>query len=268
MKILLDCCANHNGDTQTIETMIKEAARIGADYVKFQLYESHRLRKDYPDYVERCHGYYKTMLDYPDIVNIERVCKQQGIKSLYTVFNAEVAEQLAQDNGKHDIVKIASSDCNNWELIDTCLHMFKEVIISTGMHEGYQIKQILKRYKGRLHDKITMLFCRSLYPTSNSYDYFDDIHSMVWLRNNFNKWGISDHGDGLDNILEFLRAVSGGSEPDYVERHFILKHDPTKKDDAVSSTPEEAIALTSFPFPLLSESEKDMAKLYIGKWDG
>ena len=251
-KIIADCCNAHEGERFLMGKMIEETARIGCDYVKFQLFDAEKLNKKWENYEQAYEHYKKCQLSDDDIEFILHYCITNEIKALFTAFDINQAKRLNRFTCGR--IKIASPDCNNWDLIGYCTRNYEVVFISLGMHTGVEIKKIFS--KGYT---IIPMFCRSVYPVEY-YWHESDKKAMEYLKNNFDLWGISDHSETVSNAIQIVDEL----QPDYIERHFTLEK-TGKKDDIVSSTPEDMARLTNYPFPELSEEEIKNRK-YITRW--
>lgn len=261
MKIIADACANHCGERRMMDEMIQKAALAGVDVIKFQSFKADKLRKDWPDY-ENAYAYYKKHeLSEDDHHWLIQQCKIYGIEFLTTVFDLETVDFLAGLG--LDRVKIASSDCNNWPLIDKCLDRFEHVIISTGMHSSTEIRQLAGFLGSRL-EKVTVMHCVSLYPTPP-----DRVNMMrvAWLMQMFPSVGFSDHTLGTD---AGKLAISLGVA--CVEKHFSLDRTFPGNDQAMSATIDEFVELVDWRDKIqmmmfcpenLPDGE---ARRYIGKW--
>jgi sialic acid synthase SpsE len=237
-KIIADFCANHLGDKRLIEQGIKLLAEAGVDIVKFQAFRAEDLNKAYEPYALH-YAYYKSVelkdSDYKFI--IER-CKHYGIEPLFTVFTLErlaFIEELGLEK-----VKIASPDGDNDDLIDAANDSFDETIVSTGMIDQEQIKNL------RTNINNVLLYCISKYPTLESDIDYDKMRLFD---------GFSDH---TASTVAAKRAIDFNLE--YVEKHFTLgKHLPGR-DQAMSSTLEDFKEIVAY------RNFKDNVKKYKIRW--
>lgn len=258
MRVIADCCSNHLGNKDTMMQMIDSAANIGCDFVKFQLYDADNLNKNWNNYQEAYDYYKKCQLTDKNIYDIIIKCESRNTIPLFTAFDLGQAVRLR--NFRTRCVKIASPDMANAELIEYCLCNFLTVFVSTGMHYGHEIKRLFNKYKNHFQTgRMVPFYCRSEYPAPEYGD--KDMDAMTFIRDNSKYWGISDHSENTDNILRLLWYAFA---PDYIERHFTLEKNG-KKDDVVSSDPDDMAKLTNYPFPELSKSEIESRK-YIGRW--
>lgn len=216
-KIIADACSNHLGDRRLIEEMIKQAAEVKIDIIKFQSFKADNLNKNYPNYSEM-YNYYKSVeLSRDDHVFIIQKCEEYGIEPLFTALDLDSAQLLSRL--KLEKVKIASPDATNKPLIDFCLCFFEEIIISTGMMTDSEFARFTK------YINTPILYCISKYPTPIEEV---DFEKMVLFD------GFSDHTEG---IKASLKAIDLGMS--YIERHYTLGKYLPGKDHKLSSTPDE-----------------------------
>ena len=219
--IIADACANHLGQRVIMEEMIKKAAEIGIDYLKFQSFKADKLNKNWDNYIEN-HDYYKKHeLSFDDHIFIKLQCNKYNIKPLFTVFDLDSAEELKALN--IESVKIASPDANNFELIEYVIENFNDVFISTGMHNKREIKKLREFIK--YMPTVRLFYCVSKYPTRMEDINFDD---MLFFD------GFSDHTETLEASKKALDLGMG-----IIERHFTLGKDLPGRDHKLSSTPDE-----------------------------
>jgi sialic acid synthase SpsE len=226
-KIILDACNNHLGNHDILVAMIKEAKRLKADYIKFQLFNHERLSSLYPNYSEYKKKLEKCQIDRSKLGCIFNTCQSVGIMPMFTIFSSDritFLEKYAKDNGiKQYAVKIASSDMSNYVLVQEVLDTFDtERFISCGMHTKQEIAAVRKHYSNL---GINWLYCVSMYPTPREYI---DLNEMVLFD------GFSDHTNTTDMAL---KALSLGIQ--FLEMHFTLGRSLPCKDSIVSKVPSE-----------------------------
>lgn len=218
-NIILDACGNHNGDIKLIEKMIIDAKEIGADYIKFQLFNAEELNKEWENYEINYKYYSKLQLDATMANYIIDLSKKINIKVLFTAFSLNMARALHSLGQKE--VKIASPDADNWELILFCIMNFERVFISTGMITTKNLIQL----KQLIRPKDILFYCVSKYPT-NIKDI--DYDKMALYD------GFSDHTETIDSAK---KAIDLGMQ--WIERHFTLGKFLPGRDHKLSSTPDE-----------------------------
>jgi N,N'-diacetyllegionaminate synthase len=244
-----------------MEAMIRAAASVGVDIVKFQSFRANKLRKDYPNYEQERAYYAAHELSMRDHSFLMDRCEEYGVEFLTTVFDLDTVDFL-QDIGLRQ-VKIASPDANNWALIDKCLKAFDHVIISTGLHTSQEIAELWQYVHMR---PVTILACTSLYPAPT-----ENLGLEGFRR--YGNWGYSDHSLGTDAAK---LAIALGA--DYVEKHFTLNRNLPGKDQAFAGTVEEFKEICQWRDKVkvmmgsgvreLTAKELENRKKYIGRWSG
>lgn len=227
-KIILDACNNHLGNKDLILKMIQRAGELGADYIKFQLYNPDKLNKNYPNYEHFKTTYEKCMITSDLLEDIFEACCLYSIKPMFTIFSADrlrvldrVVTKLLRPSTSFAL-KIASPDMSNYDLISKCRAIFPHtpLVISCGMHSPEDIEVVKKKYA-----EATFLYCISQYPTLPKYVDFKKMQQFD---------GFSDHTQSTVCAKEALRNCVG-----YIEMHFTLSREIPGNDAIVSKNPEE-----------------------------
>ena len=134
-----------------------------------------------------------------------------------------------------DYIKIASGDNNFYALINKVLSFNKPTLISTGLINSFQIKELLDFIKKTDFnmDLLTMLHCVSDYPVENNSA---NLNSIRFLLDNFHiSVGYSDHTQGIEACIA---SVSLGAR--VLEKHFTLdKNFSDFRDHQISADPKE-----------------------------
>ena len=84
MKIISEIGINHNGDFRKIEELIRQSAIGGADYAKFQLYDSIRVFGD--------ESRKKNEFTFDQVKTVKSICKAHNIEFFASVFDEEKIE--------------------------------------------------------------------------------------------------------------------------------------------------------------------------------
>ena len=144
---------NHEGSFKNAIKLIDQAKKSGADAVKFQTFDTNyfinRLEKKRFDKLKSFE------LTKKDFKSLSIYSKKKGLKFISTPFDFGSAKFLSK------IVhafKISSGDNNFYELIKLCASFKKPLIISTGMLNLLEIKNILKILKKIKFPKKSWLF--------------------------------------------------------------------------------------------------------------
>jgi sialic acid synthase SpsE len=215
-----------------MEQMIKTAAEIGVDIIKWQSFKADRLNKSWPDY-QKAYEYYKSVeLSDDDHVFILDKCKECGIEPLFTAFDVERAGYLKSIG--LNTIKIGSAEASDYDFIMKCRSILRgpgTLIISTGMID---IPKVLKLKQMRAinllncsdkHVYMQLFYCISKYPTKYEEIDFDKMQLFD---------GFSDHTADLRAAKKAIDLNMG-----IIERHFTLGKWLPGNDHKISSTPDE-----------------------------
>jgi len=238
--IIAEIGVNHNGNMNLAKKMIKSAKKCGADAVKFQTFTAKSLVSSHTPKVpyqklnsnkKETHYQMINKLEFKkkDHLEIIKYCKKMKILFISTPYDVESADFLNKINVK--IFKTASADITDFFLHNYLSKVKQPVIISTGMSDLNEIKDVLKIYKKNKKNNISLLHCVSNYPCKN---ISINMRAME-LINNFNyTTGYSDHSQG--SIAATLSLAFGGK---IIEKHFTTNKSLPGPDQKASSNPKE-----------------------------
>lgn len=196
--ILAEAGVNHECSMNNAFKLINEAAKGGADGIKFQYYKADKIASIYsPAYwdtkKEKTKSQYELFkkydkFNYKNFKILQKYCKKKNIDFLCTPFDFEAAREL---NDLVDVFKISSSDITNKPFIKYICRFNKPVILSTGASNLKEIKNALS-WISLPKKKIMLLHCILSYPTINKDAHLGMIND---LKLNFPKIkiGYSDH---------------------------------------------------------------------------
>jgi N,N'-diacetyllegionaminate synthase len=193
MKIISEIGINYNGNFRLIEELIRQSAIGGADFAKFQLYNSIRVFGD--------DSRSKNEFTYEQVKMIHEICQAYNIEFFASVFDEEKIQWC--EDLKVSCYKIASRTVVKEK--DLCLE-----ILSRNKKTFASLGQWSEATLPFENDNCFYFNCVSSYPTSvlTKKDYLPYSEKVV---------GISDHSYGIGNCLyEISRGAS------YVEKHFTL----------------------------------------------
>lgn len=225
---------NHNGDVDIAKKMVAEAAKSGADVIKFQTHlpECEMLPDaETADYVgESLFDLLKNVeLSKDDHVVLKDYASSKGIIFLSTPFCIEAVDML-EDLGVV-AYKVGSGELTNWPLLKYIAKTGKPMIISTGMSTLKEIKESID-YINRYNHQLAVLQCTSTYPCA--YENVN-LNVITKLKNEFNVIvGLSDHSEG---IYTSLAAIALGA--DIIEKHFTIDRNLPGPDQRASIEPHE-----------------------------
>ena len=233
---------NHNGSVDLAKTLIEEAAKAGADAVKFQSFSADKLASTSTPKVsyqlettgaeQSHHKMLKELeLSNEQFVDIYNFCAKCNIEFISTPYDCESASFLVETLGCSK-VKTASAD-----IVDRRLHTFlakskSDIIISTGMSSLGEIEDCLSIYGEGYVKRVSLLHCVSAYPASDeglNLSVISRLSDMFECR-----VGYSDHS--IDNVSAYIATSLGSS---IFEKHFTLDKEMNGPDHRASSTPRE-----------------------------
>lgn len=237
--IIAEAGVNHNGDIELAKKLIEEAAKAGADYVKFQTWITEDIvdinapKADYQkindgEQASQYEMLKKLELSFEDFRKLKAHCELCNIKFLSTPDDYKSLDFLVDDL-KIPLIKIGSGEINNIPYLRRVGMKKCEVILSTGMAS---IGEVEKAYFTLLENGATtvaLLHCTSNYPAP--YESVN-LKAMLTLQTAFNTTiGYSDHT--LGNEIS-LAAVALGAK--IIEKHFTLDTNLPGPDHKASIT--------------------------------
>ena len=165
--IIAEVGVNHNGRIENAKKIIKNSAKAGADFVKFQelLIKKTPLAK-YQKKNSSSNNQFSLLkkyeIDEKFIKKIKTFCNFLNIKMLVTPFDISSFKILVKN--KFKFIKISSTDLNNHQLLKYISNFNLKIFISTGMSSNNEIKQAIKILNRNLKKKIILMHCISSYP--------------------------------------------------------------------------------------------------------
>ncbi len=245
--IIAEAGVNHNGDMAIAKKLVSAAAESGADYVKFQTFDSNLVvtsSAKQAEYQRKNIGIKSTQYDMlkkleltqENYFELLEYCKLKEIDMLSTAFDFPSAEFLHKLN--LNFFKIPSGEITNLPYLRLIASYAKPIIMSTGMSSLGEIEKALDvlENNGSNLEQITLLHCTSDYPAP-----FEDVNlrAMETLRKAFNlNVGYSDHTPGIEISLA---AVALGAS--VIEKHFTLDKNLAGPDHQASILPDELNSL-------------------------
>ena len=227
--VIAEAGNNHEGNFNIAKKLVHLAAKAGADAIKFQTFRTENFirKKD----VKRFKQLKKFELSYEQFKSLKKLALIKKIKFISTPLDLESADFLIKNA---DLIKIASSDNNFFPLIEKVLKSKKSIIISTGMTNASQIKDLTNYIykvigKKSAEKRIALLHCVTSYPVE---DKFANLRSVEYLiKNSKLTIGYSDHTLGNDACIA---AVAMGAK--VIEKHFTINKKFSKfRDHALSA---------------------------------
>ncbi len=241
--VIAEAGVNHNGDIKLAKRLIKEAAKAGADAVKFQTFKTDNIvtrvaelaeyqKKYLPDISSQYNMLKKLEIDYEQHLELMQCANNQKIIFMSTGFDFESNNMLNSLNMK--LFKIPSGEITNLPYLRQIGSFKKDTILSTGMSTLGEIETAIDVLisNGCKKSQIKVLHCSTQYPTP-----MDDVNlqSMVTIKNAFDlEVGYSDHTTGIEVAIA---AVALGGR--IIEKHLTLDREMEGPDHKASIEPAE-----------------------------
>jgi len=234
--IVAEVGSNHDGDLDTAKRYIDEAARIGADAVKFQTIDPDKFLAD------------RVIVDGELVANEAKAnakfitvpadwypklfahARERGIVAFSAPFDLDAVDMLVDAGAP--AVKIASCDVTNYAMLEKAAATGKPILFSTGMSTLDDVRAALDVLVGSGATQVVLLHCVSTYPTG-----FEEVNlkAMATLHEEFGRpVGLSDHTPGCTTVVG---AVALGAC--VVEKHITFGRDLPGTDHFFAMEPPE-----------------------------
>jgi sialic acid synthase SpsE len=217
---------NINGKVKTAKKMIVEAAKSGADAVKFQTFKTEKFySKD-----SKIYNFFKKFELAPEeFAELNDVSKSNNILFFSTPLDFDSLNVLEKIN--IPFYKIASSDLTFHPLIEAIAKTKKPIILSTGMGTNTDIQKALNVARKAGSKKIILLHSVSSYPTPVIET---NLNCIIEMKKKFDvPVGYSDNGDEF--FIPILASSLGAS---VIEKHFTLNAKQPGADHKMSIEPK------------------------------
>lgn len=236
--IIAEIGSNYNQDFKTAKKMINEIKNVGADAVKFQIFQDKKL---YPKNAGQV-DYLKKDISINELVKKAEVtdemhyqlfeyCKSINLIYLCTPTDEEKADYL--ESLGVPAYKIASYDLTNHYLLKHIAKKNKPIIISTGAGYFSEISEALNIILEAGNKDIILMQCVAQYPAKYSYT---NLKTMETFKKAFGiPVGISDHS--ADPYIVPFAATALGAE--VIEKHFTLDRNQDGPDHAFAIEADE-----------------------------
>lgn len=243
--IIAEAGDNHNGNLANALKLVDQAAKAGADCVKFQTFVTEEVISRYAEMAEyqkqntgKTESQFdmvkKLELSFDEFRKIRAHCQKRGILFLSTPFDLPSIAFLNEMD--MPFFKIPSGEITNYPYLKAIAETHKDVVLSTGMCTMEEIREAIALLEGNGAGRITLLHCNTEYPTP-----FEDVNlkAMETMRAAFNKEvGYSDHTLGIE--VPIAAAAMGAV---VIEKHFTLDRNMEGPDHKASLEPQELAAM-------------------------
>jgi len=203
LKIISEIGINHNGDFRLIEELVRQSSIGGADFAKFQLYDSVRVFGD--------DSRKKNEFSFAQVKLIKEICDAYDIEFFASVFDEEKISWCQEL--KVNYFKVASRTLKKEPALT-------KAIIDTGIETFASLGQWEQDTLPHLETNVRYFNCISKYPTS-----ILDFNKNAYRNYDLKIVGFSDHSYGIANCLHHISL--GAS---YIEKHFTLDKSATGND--------------------------------------
>ena len=241
--IIAEISANHNNSLNRTLKLIDEAKHAGADAVKLQTYKADTmtLKSKKKDFLIKNRNslwkgkylyelYEKGSLPWEWHKTIFAKAKKNTILCFSTPFDETAVTYL--EKLKCPFYKVASFENNFVTLIDKLISLKKPIIVSTGLSNYKEIKNIVINFRKKKFKNFSLLKCTSAYPAPESDS---NIKTILDLKKKFKiEIGLSDHTPGIGVAIA---SVAYGAS--IIEKHFTLNKESGGLDDSFSINPVE-----------------------------
>lgn len=236
MKFITELCQNHNGNKDTLESMIRSAAK-NSDILKIQSIkvDTFTNRKEYEEfrpYKEEWKRLKGLELSKEDEEFFIFKCMEYGVDSMTTIFtpkHIDYFNELGYSNLKLSGYSIPAFEYGSL-LSDL---KFKKLFFSTSSLSLNEIKKTIDNLN-KMEIDYCMLQCTCVYPTPLSKLNLQNIDFYKTYLG-AKEVGLSDHSNPHeDNLLSSKLAIFQGI--DALERHYTVLNKDETRDGKVSIT--------------------------------
>jgi len=239
--IIAELSANHNGVLQRALDTVSIAKKCGADAIKLQTYSADTMTIDCDAEEFFVHGgpwdgyklydlykWAETPYDWHKIIFDH--ARKTGITCFSTPFD-ETAVDLLEDMNV-PAYKVASFEATDLPLIKYVASTKKPMIMSTGMANLEEIKEMVVTAREAGCKDLILLHCISSYPApidQSNLLTIPDMGEMLGVQ-----IGLSDHT--VSNTASVVASALGAT---LIEKHFILDRNEKGPDSEFSIEPDD-----------------------------
>ncbi|MDB4552340.1 N-acetylneuraminate synthase family protein [bacterium] len=262
-KVIAEIGVNHDGDWQKALDLVDAAQASGADYAKFQIFNSETCKGEYRDILR------PLQLSYDAHRAIKAHCDEIGIRYLASCFD-RAAVDFVISLGCHT-VKIGSGEMTNGDLIKYVAEKQLALILSTGMATADEVSEAVNKYLWSGGKELTLLHCVSNYPTKLEHC---NMMVLAWMKNTF-RWpvGFSDHTLGWISTVPAAMALGAT----VLEKHLTYSSKAEGPDHHMSLEPfdfsefvrcvRKTEVMLGDGIKRLQPGEAEMQKVARGRWN-
>lgn len=240
--VVAEAGVNHNGKLDLALALVEEAAKAGADAVKFQTFRAEQLatkNAEMAKYQQKNLQSKKSQFEMLKSLELKdefyspiiKKCQDKKIIFLSSAHGNFESIDLLQEMGVVAF-KFGSGDLTNLPVLAYAAQFKKPIILGTGMATLYEVKQAIAAIKKAGNNQIITLHCTTNYPCP-----LDEVNlrAMQTMMEKLDCLvGYSDHTLSIETsvLASLLGAVM-------IEKHFTLDKKMAGPDHACSANPSE-----------------------------
>jgi N,N'-diacetyllegionaminate synthase len=241
--VVAEIGVNHNGDPKMGLRQLHAAVAAGARAVKFQSFRASELATKWSpaaDYqrarneetqFDMLSGLEMTMDHF---VRYRKAAAALGAIAFSSPFDPQSLRALVAAGV--ELVKVASGEITNVELLRAIAETRLPTLMSTGMSNDQEVSEAVSLFREARGGPLALLHCVSSYPAPLEEL---NLRAIPALRDRFAvPVGLSDHTIGRDAAVA---AVALGA--DIIEKHFTIDRSLPGPDHAMSMEPTEFVEL-------------------------
>ncbi len=222
---------NHNNDLEIGKRTIAAAKKAGVDAVKFQSYITEEFidpRSSDAKFLFDIFKQYELSENFHR--EFQKAAEEEGLIFFSTPLCVSSVDLLV--NLKVPVLKIASGDIVNSELLEKCAASGLPMFVSTGAADLHEVTRAIEFLDSQKVSEICLMHCVSLYPTPpenlnlKTIQLFSSMYDFPI--------GFSDHSAG-----SLGAAIAIGYDACIIEKHFTLDKTLPGPDHTISVNPEE-----------------------------
>lgn len=255
--VIAEAGSNHEGSLATAKKLIRNAARAGADAVKFQSFTKDELfaQETYEKKLSLPSGALDAVDDicfkkswYAPLV---KLAQDKGIHFMSTPFSPAAVDDMEEAGVR--LYKVASCDIQYIPLLRRLAKTKKPVILSTGLADDDDIKRALSILK---HNEVALLHCVVQYPPNA------DMLNLAYIATLKKRYGvIAGYSDHTPSPLTPALAVSHGAK--IIEKHYTVTPEKKSGDHPISVSPKglrEMLEMLRYAYAAHGRGKKVLSK--------
>ena len=218
--------------------LIDTAISCGANAVKIQTFKAENLVSKYATFIMPNVGGKRKQIDIIRKLELNNkiqkklfdYCKKKKIIFFSTPSHRTDVDFLESIGNK--IYKIGSDDLTNLPLMEYVAKLQKPTIISTGMSNLDEVRDVVRIFRKVKNNQLAILHCVSMYPHDPK---FANLNTIEKMKKEFKvPVGWSDHTLGVETCI--AAATLGAN---IVEKHFTLNKKSKGPDHVLSADPPD-----------------------------